>query len=70
MKVEEERIFASEAVTVPGELGRIVREYTKAVLREAPKDVLGFSARYFENLVNRQEGPATSEASDALPKED
>jgi len=41
-----ERIFSAEQVPIPEELGDVLKEYTKAVIRAQPQDVLAWSAKY------------------------
>ena len=45
--MEVNRIFSAEQIEVHPELPSMLKEYTKAVIRENPKDLLAFSAEYF-----------------------
>jgi hypothetical protein len=49
--VKEMRIFCAEQISVPEELPAILKNYSKAVIRENPVDILQFSAHYFEKLL-------------------
>jgi hypothetical protein len=40
-------IHCAEQVRVPGSLEATVRQWTKAVLKENPSDVIAFSAKWF-----------------------
>jgi hypothetical protein len=50
-----ERIFCAEQIQVPPDLARILREFTKAVIKEHPDDVVEFSWRYFKAKVEEKE---------------
>ena len=39
--------MAAAEIKVPGELQQVLREFTKAVLRDMPEDVLAYSKDYF-----------------------
>ena len=48
--MEVERIFSAEQIVVHPDLARIIKEYTKAVIRKAPvgtDEILEFSHGYF-----------------------
>ncbi|KAF8306543.1 cAMP-dependent protein kinase dimerization/docking domain [Trypanosoma cruzi] len=45
-----ESIFCVEQVNVPPELGTIMKQYTKAVLRDRPQDLYKYSANFFAAL--------------------
>ncbi|GMI34919.1 hypothetical protein TrCOL_g10970 [Triparma columacea] len=45
--MEVNRIFSAEQISVHPELPSILKEYTKAVIKANPKDLLAFSAEYF-----------------------
>ncbi|KEG12009.1 cAMP-dependent protein kinase dimerization/docking domain [Trypanosoma grayi] len=45
-----ESIFCIEQVNVPPELGTIMKQYTKAVLRDRPEDLYKYSANFFAAL--------------------
>ncbi len=43
-----ERIFSADQIEVNPELALILKEYTKAVLKAKPDDILQFSVNYFQ----------------------
>jgi len=45
--MEVNRIFSAEQISVHPELPSMLKEYTKAVIKANPKDLLAFSAEYF-----------------------
>ncbi len=45
--MEVNRIFSAEQISVPPDLPQILKDYTKAVIKHNPKDLLAFSAEYF-----------------------
>ena len=45
--MEPNRIFSAEQIEVHPELPGILKDYSKAVIRANPKDLLAFSAEYF-----------------------
>ena len=53
--MEIDRIFSPDQIQVPPDLARILREYTKACIKENPDDVLEFSWSYFKEKVEAQE---------------
>eukprot|EP01038_Epipyxis_sp_PR26KG_P010436 gene10436-14019_t len=53
--MEVERIFSADQIKVHPELGKILRQYTKAVIKEDPIDILEFSYSYFKKLVEQEE---------------
>lgn len=53
--MDVERIFCAEQIEVPPDLARILREFTKAVIKENPDDVVEFSWRYFKAKVEEKE---------------
>jgi hypothetical protein len=53
--MEVERIFSAEQIAVHPELAKVIREYTKAVIRKAPigtDEIVDFSAEYFKKKVD------------------
>ena len=49
--MEVERIFSAEQIVVHPDLAKIIKEYTKAVVRKAPvgtDEILEFSSEYFK----------------------
>ena len=48
VSMDIDRIFTADQIAVPPELPQIIKDYTKAVLRANPKDLLEFSRDYFQ----------------------
>ena len=46
--LEQQRIYSAEQIVVPPALPQIVKEWTKEVIRNNPKDIVGWSTQYFE----------------------
>ncbi len=46
--MEVERIFSAEQIEVHPDLAGIIKEYTKAVIKTNPDDLLEFSWQYFK----------------------
>jgi hypothetical protein len=53
--MEVERIFSAEQIKIHPELGQLLREYTKSVIRANPNDILEFSWAYFKKQVEQKE---------------
>jgi hypothetical protein len=47
-----ERIFSADQIEVHPELAVILKEYTKAVLKANPADIVQFSVNYFQQKVD------------------
>lgn len=58
--IREMRIFCAEQISVPEELPRILKNYSKEVIRNNPEDIVAFSAKYFEQLQEDQKRKADS----------
>lgn len=43
------RIFSAEQIAVPPALPQVLKDWTKAVIRENPTDLLAFSHRWFDD---------------------
>lgn len=43
------RIFSAEQIAVPPELPLVIKDWTKAVIREHPEDLLRFSLQWFQD---------------------
>eukprot|EP00602_Paraphysomonas_sp_CaronLab_P003482 CAMPEP_0185024634 /NCGR_PEP_ID=MMETSP1103-20130426/7799_1 /TAXON_ID=36769 /ORGANISM="Paraphysomonas bandaiensis, Strain Caron Lab Isolate" /LENGTH=55 /DNA_ID=CAMNT_0027557655 /DNA_START=66 /DNA_END=233 /DNA_ORIENTATION=+ len=54
--MDVERIFSADQIEVHPELALILKEYTKAVLKANPQDIVQFSIEYFQKKVNDMEG--------------
>ena len=53
--MEPERIFSADQIVVHPELAKIIREYTKTVIRQNPDDLLEFSWQYFKKKIEVEE---------------
>eukprot|EP00700_Malawimonas_jakobiformis_P000293 EC718169.1.p1 GENE.EC718169.1~~EC718169.1.p1 ORF type:complete len:61 (+),score=7.02 EC718169.1:74-256(+) len=53
---DRERIFSAEQINIPEELGDVVKEYTKAVIRAQPADLIEWSAKWFAEMVGKRSG--------------
>lgn len=53
--MESERIFSADQIVVHPDLAKIIREYTKAVVRANPSDIVDFSAGYFKARIEADE---------------
>ena len=58
--IKEMRIFCAEQISVPEELPMILKNYSKEVIRNNPADIVDFSAKYFEKLLEEQKRKAES----------
>ena len=45
--VKEMRIFCAEQIQVPETLPELLKNYSKAVIRNNPQDIIAFSRKYF-----------------------
>jgi hypothetical protein len=53
--METERIFSADQIKVHPDLARIIREYSKSVIRAEPTDILEFSWKYFKEKAAEDE---------------
>jgi hypothetical protein len=53
--MDTERIFSAEQIKVHPELAQIIREYSKAVIKESPDNITEFSFKYFQKIVDAKE---------------
>ena len=53
--MDSERIFSADQIVVHPDLAKIIREYTKAVVRQNPSDILTFSQEYFAKQMELDE---------------
>ena len=44
--MDAEPLYSAEQIKVPAVLPDVLKQWTKAVIRENPSDVVGFSAEY------------------------
>ena len=70
--VKEMRIFCAEQIEVPDVLPEILKNYSKAVIRNNPENIISFSRKYFEDLKaerdkNKKESEATLDAESKKP---
>ena len=70
--VKEMRIFCAEQIEVPETLPDILKNYSKAVIRENPENIIYFSRKYFEYLKdkknkNKKESEATLDVEAKKP---
>ena len=70
--IKEMRIFCAEQIEVPDALPEILKNYSKAVIRENPENIISFSRKYFESLKaerdkNKKESEATLDAETKKP---
>ncbi|KAJ8609760.1 hypothetical protein CTAYLR_009255 [Chrysophaeum taylorii] len=55
--METTRIFSAEQIEVHPELPVILKDYSKAIIRANPKNVIAFSAEYFRLKAGIQGDP-------------
>lgn len=55
-------IYSAEQIQVHPDLAKIIKEYTKAVIRKNPEDILAFSVDYFKERVDKSALAAADEA--------
>ncbi len=70
--VKEMRIFCAEQIEVPETLPDILKNYSKAVIRANPENIISFSRKYFEDLkaerdTNKKESDATLDVEAKKP---
>jgi hypothetical protein len=46
--MESEPLYCAEQINIPEELGEVIRDFTKEVIRAQPEDVIVFGAEYFK----------------------
>ena len=47
-----DRIFSADQIEVHPELSKILKDYTKAVIRANPQDLIEFSVQYFKEKLD------------------
>ena len=67
--VKEMRIFCAEQIEVPETLTDNLKNYSKAVIRANPENIISFSRKYFEDLKaekdkNKKESDETLDVED------
>ena len=70
--IKEMRIFCAEQIEVPDALPEILKNYSKAVIRNNPENIISFSRKYFEDLKaerdkNKKESETTLDAETKKP---
>ena len=70
--VKEMRIFCAEQIEVPDALPEILKNYSKAVIRNNPENIISFSRKYFEDLKaerdkNKKDSDAVLDAESQKP---
>ena len=53
--MEIERIFSAEQIKIHPELPKIIKDYSKAVIKAHPEDIIEFSYIYFKERVENAE---------------
>jgi hypothetical protein len=53
--MEQERIFSADQIKVHPELAKLLREYTKSVIKANPEDILEYSWTYFKKKGNEDQ---------------
>ena len=53
--IREQRIYCSEQIYVPEDLPNIMKNYSKAVIRAQPADLVQFSLEYFQREVEKKQ---------------
>ena len=53
LRMDSERIFSADQIVVHPDLAKIIREYTKAVVRANPEDIPAFSVSYFRDQMDK-----------------
>lgn len=49
--VKEMRIFSAEQIIVPDDFPKILKDFTKEVVRKSPDNAVSFAKEYFEALL-------------------
>jgi hypothetical protein len=49
--IKQMRIFCAEQIEVPPELPEILKNYSKEVIRNNPKDLIDFSRKYWNQFI-------------------
>ena len=64
--METNRIWSAEQIAVSPDLPGALKEYTKAVIRANPDDVLAFSAEYFRQKAGIEAAPSNNLSDDDM----
>lgn len=49
--VRDLRIFSAEQIEVPDDFPKVLKNFTKEVIRIAPENIISFSRTYFEQIL-------------------
>ena len=52
--VREQRIYCAEQIFVPDDLPLVMKNFTKAAIREQPKDLLAFGMAHFAEKIRKK----------------
>mmetsp|Transcript_10351 Transcript_10351/g.24495 ORF Transcript_10351/g.24495 Transcript_10351/m.24495 type:complete len:210 (-) Transcript_10351:299-928(-) len=55
MVLDTEPMYCAEQITIPENLGEILKAYAKEVIRQQPQNIFEFSARYFAQLDQQED---------------
>lgn len=64
--METERIFSAEQIEVHPDLAGIIKDYTKAVIKGNPDDILEFSWQYFKEKAENESTSAPAGKDDCV----
>ena len=53
--VKELRIFSAEQIVVPDEFPKILKDFTKEVIRKNPEQIISFARKYFEQILQKRD---------------
>ncbi len=64
------RIFCAEQIEVPSELPDILKNYSKAVIRSNPENIVDFSIKYFGDILEERKKslPESEQKLDIIAK--
>ena len=52
--MEVERIFSADQIEIHPDLARVIKDYTKAIIKENPENITEFSWLYFKEKVEKE----------------
>mmetsp|Transcript_4866 Transcript_4866/g.9646 ORF Transcript_4866/g.9646 Transcript_4866/m.9646 type:complete len:210 (+) Transcript_4866:182-811(+) len=64
MTLDTEPMYCAEQITIPDNLGEILKAYAKEVIRQRPQNIFEFSARYFAQLDQQEDQYLDGEAEE------
>lgn len=53
--MDNESIYSADQIKIPANLSKILRDYTKAVIKANPENLIEFSYLYFKDAVEQSE---------------